>query len=63
MDVVNRIRLLLSAAISDYQIKPTMNDSGFVVFVEVKPVQISKAKAILPKKMDGIDIVIVSSLL
>ena len=38
-----------------------MGDNGIVVFIEVKPSQIKRVEAILPKKMDAIDIIVVSS--
>ena len=61
VDIVNRLRLLLSPSIADYKIKPSMGDNGIVVFIEVKPSQIKRVEAILPKKMDAIDIIVVSS--
>lgn len=63
MDVIERIRLMLSPSVGQYKIRPTIEANGPVIYVEVPPTSLRRAEIVLPIRMDGIDIVVISSLL
>ncbi|NDG27671.1 MAG: hypothetical protein EB120_10930 [Proteobacteria bacterium] len=63
LEAAEKLRLTLSPLIRDYKIKPTIKDGAPVIFIEVPPQYIPRIETVLPHKVDGIKIIIVSSLL